>query len=127
MRPKHRCEMCELKGYSPELCKIHLQRGAARSSPSTDCNACRLLSAREMGKSVVVGASVGVAATVIGLAAVPAATIKALCGHVVACKIGASAGGGVTGAGINTFRKSRRQRMLHKKRTRRRLYLPTIF
>ena len=125
MRSKKQCETCELKGYSPELCKVHYQRSHERDEIPQTCP--HRISVKEVGKSAMLGAGVGVAATVIGLAAVPAATIKTLCGHVVACKLGASAGGGVTGAGINAYRKTKKQRGGAKDKSKRRVHLPVIF
>ena len=119
---KRHCETCELKGYSPELCRSHYQR----SNGSVDLPDChRRQKARELGKSAMVGAGVGAVATVAGLAAIPVATLKILCGHVLACKVGVGACGAVTGAGINTYRKNKAQAAGQKKQ-KRRFYYPIL-
>ncbi|MBF0120641.1 MAG: hypothetical protein HQK79_17575 [Desulfobacterales bacterium] len=97
------CDTCEFRGYSPELCKLHLRK--ISKNGSKDCPNHAPL--KEISKKVAVGAGVGVMTMFVGMAAVPAAVLKALFGHVMTTKMTAEAGGGVVGAVINVFRKNK--------------------
>lgn len=104
-KKKNPCETCEIRGYSPDLCRVHYKKAAKDGIPED----CPQNIAIEVGKSAAVGAGVGVAATVVGLAAVPASVLKAIFAHVMAAKISAGTGGGLTGAGVNVFRKTKKE------------------
>ncbi|MEE9503545.1 MAG: hypothetical protein V3V90_00305, partial [Thermodesulfobacteriota bacterium] len=72
---------------------------------------------QELGRKLAVGAGVGVACTVAGMAAMPVFGMHALLGHLVAAKIAGV--GGVTGAGANIVLKSEKNppvKKSHKKR-----------
>jgi len=119
---KNPCETCEIRGYSPELCKVHYKKAATDNIPEN----CPHNISVEVGKSAMVGAGVGIAATVFGLAAVPASVLKALFGHVMAVKVSAGAGGGVTGAGVSAFRKAKEETERQKQKKKKKLRLPII-
>ena len=119
---KNPCETCEIRGYSPELCKVHYKKAATDNIPEN----CPHNFSVEVGKSAAVGAGVGVAATVLGLAAVPASVLKAIFGHVMAIKMSAGAGGGVTGAGVNAFRKAKEEKERQKQKKKKKTRLPLI-
>jgi len=121
-KKKNPCETCEIRGYSPELCKVHYKKIAAGDIPED----CPHNISVEVGKSAAVGAGVGVAATVFGLAAVPASVLKVLFGHVMAVKVSAGAGGGATGAGVNAFRKVKEEKDREKQKKKKKARLPLI-
>ncbi|MBF0119417.1 MAG: hypothetical protein HQK79_11320 [Desulfobacterales bacterium] len=104
MKQKSQCEACEIRGYSPEICKIHLNKAAKKGH-----DVCPHQNPiKKIAKNAAIGAGVGAMAMFLGLAAVPAAAIKAVFGHVMAVKVSAGAGGGVAGAGYNIFRKTKK-------------------
>jgi hypothetical protein len=119
---KNPCETCEIRGYSPELCKVHYKKAAVGNIPEN----CPHNLSVEVGKSAAVGAGVGVAATVFGLAAVPASVLKALFGHVMAVKMSAGAGGGVAGAGVSAMRKAKEEKERQKQKKKKKARLPLI-
>jgi len=104
-KKKKPCETCEIKGYSSYLCRVHYKKAAKDDIPDD----CPHNVAIEVGKTAAVGAGVGVAATVVGLAAVPVSVLKVFFAHVMAAKISAGIGGGLTGAGINVFSKTKKE------------------
>ncbi|MBF0228362.1 MAG: hypothetical protein HQK63_02020 [Desulfamplus sp.] len=116
MNVKSKCDACELKGYSPELCKFHI-RNMAKSHHDNlldhnrqnkmDCSHYRESSILKYGKTAAVGAGVGLVAVCGSMAVIPSVALKALFGHVAAVKVSGCAGGGVAGAGINIFRKTK--------------------
>lgn len=95
---KSKCETCEYKGYSPEVCKLHSSKGGATNEDQ--CGFDHPL--KRVGKTLAFGAGAGVAAAFAGIAVAPVIGLKALLGHAVAAKITA---GGVAGAGVNIARK----------------------
>jgi len=96
---KTKCEECEYRGYSPEVCKFHsIQDGSCEEMEDSENHPLKTIS-----KAVAVGAGAGLAATVAGIAVGPIIGLKAALGHAVAAKI--TAGGGVAGAGVNVARK----------------------
>lgn len=98
MKKRPKCETCELKGYSPDFCRVHAKKIA--SGQSEDCFLPVPL--KNVGKAATIGAGVGVMVTTIGIAAVPILWVKAAIGHHMAATIGA---GGGAGAGIGLARK----------------------
>lgn len=94
---KPECDSCIIQGYSPELCKMHLkhmERPTTGKTPAIDPE-----TAKHVGYTAAIGACIGVAGTIAGMAVVPALGMKALLGHLAAVK--AAAAGGAFGAGAN--------------------------
>jgi len=58
----------------------------------------------------------------VGIGVAPAVGIKAAIGHVAAAKL--TAGGGVVGAGVNVFRKTRKARFGGEQGKKKRILLP---
>ncbi|MEE8380768.1 MAG: hypothetical protein V3R78_02670 [Thermodesulfobacteriota bacterium] len=113
-KTKSECDTCAVVGYSPDLCKMHLRHLAKekKGSPRTEGEP-----QQDLGRKVAIGAGVGVACTVAGMAAMPVFGMHALLGHLVAAKIAGV--GGVTGAGANIVLKSEKNppvKKSHKKR-----------
>jgi hypothetical protein len=121
MKKLTHCETCEYRGYSHEFCKAHFSKIAKMAHKNCPHN-----SLSEVSKTVVVGASVGIIATTVGLAAVPVAALKALFGHVMAVKICATGGGSVAGAGIGVFRKVNKKHLDAKDNASRRTHMPIV-
>ena len=98
----HKCDTCEYKGYSPELCRLHYHRLA-----QADREGCKHHSSlyQKVGKTTVVGAGAGLAAGTLGIALAPVVGLKALIGHFMAAKLafGGGAAGAGTGAGIGVL------------------------
>lgn len=115
------CETCEFRGYSHEFCKAHFSTIAKTAHED-----CPHKSFSDVGKSVAIGAGVGIIATTVGLAAIPAAALKTLFGHVMAVKICATGGGTVAGAGISVFRKTHTKQMNSKENVNRRTRTPIV-
>lgn len=112
-----RCETCEFKGYSPEVCRLHLSKGSgAQEDKDMPCRPINWI-----GKTAAVGACAGVAATFAGLFAAPVVGLKALIGHSVAAKMTA---GGAAGAGVNLARKWKRSPTSPQKPAKRGSILP---
>ncbi|MBF0202801.1 MAG: hypothetical protein HQK67_00500 [Desulfamplus sp.] len=122
---KSKCDLCELKGYSPELCKVHMRKMVS-GKYDEDCPHYTH-SFVKLGKTAAVGAGVGLAAACGSMCVIPAVALKALFGHVAVVKITAGAGGSVAGAGINVFRETKKDpgKELRKNHKRRRhFYFP---
>jgi len=91
------CKDCEFKGYSPQVCAVHIRHCRKRQgqerkpvSPSV-----------KIGAKTLAGAGIGVAAVVLGSAAVSLVGGAALL-HAVLFKLGA--GAGLAGGGIGLFK-----------------------
>ncbi len=97
---KAKCEACEYRGYSPEVCRFQSSLDGSCEGPDGN-NALKTIS-----KAIVVGAGAGVAVTIAGMAVGPIMGFKAVLGHAVAAKI--TAGSGVAAAGVNVARKLRK-------------------
>jgi len=121
MKKTAQCETCEFRGYSHEFCKAHFSKIAKMGHQDCPHN-----SLSEVGKTVAMGAGVGIIATTVGLAAVPAAALKALFGHVMAVKMCATGGGTVAGAGYNVFRKTHTKQLNTKENMKRRTHMPIV-
>ncbi|MBV5267638.1 MAG: hypothetical protein JZU67_03835 [Burkholderiaceae bacterium] len=121
MKKTTHCDTCEFRGYSHAFCKAHFSKIAKIAHKD-----CPHHSFTEVGKTVVFGAGVGIIATTVGLAAVPAAALKALFGHVVAVKIYATGGGSVAGAGIGFFRKVHKKQSDAIDNVNRRTHMPIV-
>ena len=112
------CETCHLSGYSYEFCKLHKKMIAEvdlKNRYPRDFY-------KRMGKRAAFGAGVGVAATTLGLAAVPAVGLKMVIGHALAAKI--TAGAGAAGAGINVTRGTRKGHPRAKLTRKRHMLMP---
>lgn len=98
------CDTCQVRGYSPDFCKLHQKK-----TPGADIENCYPRHFyRRVGKKAAIGAGVGVVAATVGLAVAPAVGLKVAIGHALAVKM--TAGTGVAGAGINMARNTRRGR-----------------
>ncbi|MBF0100846.1 MAG: hypothetical protein HQK77_08065 [Desulfobacterales bacterium] len=114
----HPCDLCTVRGYSPELCRIHTKSFSdCKKEKEKSEQSLSAASLKEVGKSAIVGAGVGTMAAVCGLALVPAAALKALFGHVMTVKVTATAGVGMTGAGFNVIRHNQKKQPKSKKQT----------
>ena len=96
-KPKSECDTCAIKGYSPDLCRMHLRhmaKGEKRCASQPES-----IPWRRWGRNAALGAGAGVVGTVAGMAVLPTFGMKALLGHLVSAKIAGV--GGVAGAGAN--------------------------
>lgn len=107
MSIKSKCDSCELKGYSPELCKAHM-RNMVKGKKDADCPHYTN-SFIKYGATAVVGAGIGLVAACGSVAVIPSVALKALFGHVAVAKVSAGASGTVAGAGINLFRQTKKE------------------
>jgi len=98
---KTECDTCIIKGYSPDLCKMHLKHMAHQSHQSSHKKSSITPEmAKKLGGSAAVGIGIGLLSSVAGIALIPALGIKALiAGELAAFKVAAA--GGVVGAGAN--------------------------
>ena len=124
---KPKCETCEYRGYSPEICKFHSAKGnICDDDPEQD------ESLKRIGKTVVLGAGAGVVAGVAGVAVAPIVGLKAAMAHAVGHAVGAkvtvgtAVGGGVAGAGVEAA-KTRKKGKSGTKQTRRRTILTPLY
>jgi len=115
---KVKCETCEYKGYSAEICRFHSIRG----NSCDELDPGRDHSLKRIGKAVVLGAGAGLAATFTGIAVAPIIGLKAALGHAIAAKI--TVGGGVAGAGVNVARKLKKGESKTRPAKRRQMLLP---
>jgi hypothetical protein len=115
---KIKCETCQLRGYSPDFCKVHQKK--ISDVDVENCHPQPL--SRRVGKTVALGAGVGVVVATVGIAAVPAVGLKAAIGHALAVKL--TAGGGAAGAGINVARSARKNHPGPQRDKKNRVLLP---
>ncbi len=92
---KAKCEACEFKGYSPELCKVHHKK-LVNEKPAPGCPAKPGTLGR-VGKSAAVGAGMGIASAIGGMAFLPAGMLKSVLGPYILFKMGV----GTCGAGAS--------------------------
>jgi hypothetical protein len=96
---KAKCEACEFRGYSTEVCRLHSTHdGSCKEPDDTSKHPLKTIT-----KAVAVGAGAGVAVTIAGIAVGPIIGLNAVLGHAIAAKI--IAGSGVVGAGASVARK----------------------
>ncbi|MBF0451851.1 MAG: hypothetical protein HQK75_14195 [Candidatus Magnetomorum sp.] len=100
-----KCDLCEYKGYSQELCRFHMKK----ITGSRD-DVCGHYTIKRVSKNAAIGAGVGAVAVFAGLAAAPIMGIKAAFGHLIAAKVSA---GGVVGAGVNVARTNKKKQSDH--------------
>ena len=113
------CEACHLRGYNPEYCRWH-----KKTISVIDPGGCISRNFyRKLGKTVAIGAGIGVVSATAGVAAAPVVGFKALVGHALAAKMTAG-GGGAAIAGVNLFRTSTRRRSIDRRVKRKRVLLP---
>ena len=122
---KVKCETCRFRGYSLDFCKLHLKNISDITDENCHTHSHELY--KKMGKTVAVGADVGVLATTVGIAAVPAIGLKtiighSMIGHTLAAKL--TAGGGAAGAGVNVARNSKKSRYKGYEKRKRSVLLP---
>lgn len=116
---KVKCESCEYKGYSAEICRYHSLRGGSCSEEDFTSRPAFM----RIGKVVALGAGAGLAATFTGMVVAPIIGLKAALGHAIAAKI--TVGGGVAGAGVNVARKMKKTESGTKPARKRPILLPT--
>lgn len=109
---KLKCDACEYRGYSAELCKLHFSQDGSCEVPDGGWNHPLV----KIGKAVVVGAGAGVAMTIAGIAVGPLIGFNALLGPASIAKI--SAGAGVAGAGVNVAQKMKKGKAKPKNKKR---------
>nr|WCC90932.1 magnetosome protein Mad7 [Desulfobacteraceae bacterium] len=115
-----KCDNCEYKGYSLEICKLHMKK--MQCDPELETKNYKI---KTMSKSAAYGAGIGVLTVIAGIAAAPVIGLKALIGHVAVTK--ASASGGVVGAGINVARNtSQKDKLQMQKLKRKTMAVPII-
>jgi hypothetical protein len=117
-RRKITCETCQLRGYSPDFCKLHQKK--ISEVDAENCHPQDFY--KRLGKKAALGAGVGVVAATAGIVAAPAVGLKAVIGHALAAKI--TAGGGAAGAGINVARGARKNHPGTKRAKKRDVLLP---
>ena len=118
-RNKPTCETCELRGYSSDFCKFHQKK--ITDVDIENCHPQNIY--KRVGKTVALGAGVGVMAAAVGLAAAPAVGLKAAIGHALVAKLTVG-GGAAAGAGINVVRSARKGYPGAKRAKKRNLLLP---
>jgi hypothetical protein len=91
------CLDCEYRGYSPEFCRVHVKSCVRRNGRQRKPTPVFL----KVGAKALTGAGVGVAAVVIGSAAVSLVGGAALL-HAVLLKLGA--GAGLAGGGVGLYK-----------------------
>nr|ASQ41184.1 magnetosome protein Mad7 [Candidatus Magnetananas rongchenensis] len=103
------CQMCELRGYSKEFCKLHIRNLSKQNAKQQECKRMDQIECKykNIGKKAAYGAGIGAVTIAAGTAVAPVLGIKALIGHLFVAK--ATAGGGVVGAGINVARKDKKK------------------
>lgn len=110
------CERCELKGYFPDVCKVHSEMIAENNHETFFPN----VPLKMLGRTAAIGAGFGVAAT-FAVLTLPAVALKATLGLLMAAKI--SAGGGVIGAGINVAKKVKKNKLKNKPKRKKRILI----
>jgi hypothetical protein len=95
-----KCNTCEYKGYSQELCKFHLKKMSVE--PAQTCDHYKV---KRITKNAVIGAGIGVMTVAAGIAAAPMIGLKTAIGHLFAVKASAGAGAVGAGAGIGISQK----------------------
>ena len=127
---KVKCETCAFRGYSLDFCKLHQKK--ITEVTDENCHSQSRDLYKKMGKTAAVGAGVGVLATTVGIAAVPAIGLKTVIGHsalvhsgighALAAKL--TAGGGAAGAGVNVARRSKKSHSRGNPKRKRSVLLP---
>jgi len=112
---KKTCDNCEYKGYSQEVCRLHIKKMHCQTDHPTAFET----SATRLTKSAACGAGIGAMTALAGVVAAPVIGLKALVAHIAIAKAGAS--GGVVGAGFNIARKKtvkgKKEKQYSQKRT----------
>ena len=109
---KIKCDACEYRGYSAELCKLHSTQDGSCDVPEEGWNHPLV----KIGKAVVYGAGAGVAMTLAGIAVGPIIGFNALLGPAGIAKL--SAGAGMAGAGVNVAQKWKKSKSKAKNKKR---------
>ena len=123
MKTKTKCDLCEIKGYSLDLCKAHVRKMVANKN-DLGCQSYTPAIIKHT-QTAALGAGIGLVAVYGGLAAIPTIGLKGLFGHLTAAKLSAEAGGGAVGAGLNVFRRTKKIKANQKEiRKRRHLCFP---
>jgi len=109
-----KCTTCEYKGYSQELCRLHIKKMSCDSD-----RACEHYKVKRVTKNAAIGAGLGAVTVAAGIAAAPIIGLKTAIGHLFAVK--ASAGGGAfgAGAGIGITKKNKNKNTVPSKPKRR--------
>ena len=114
------CETCQFRGYSLDFCKLHQKKIAEVTDEN--CQPYYREMCKKVGKTAALGAGVGVLATTVGIAVVPAIGLKAIIGHTLVAKL--TAGGGAAGAGVNVARQSKKIDSKSNPKRKRKVLLP---
>ena len=114
-----KCDHCEYKGYSQEICKLHMKK--MHCNPELEHSNRSIVT---MSKSAVYGAGVGAFTVFAGFAAAPVIGLKTLFAHIAVSKASASAG--VVGAGINVVRKKNNTNNIQKQTKRKTMAIAII-
>ena len=116
---KSKCEKCYLRGYNTEYCKWH--RKTISEVETETCYPGEFY--KKLGKTVAIGAGIGIVSATAGVAVAPALGLKALIGHALVAKMTAG-GGGAALAGGNVFRKSGKRTQMDKQMKKKKVLLP---
>ena len=119
------CETCQFRGYSLDFCKLHQKK--ITEVTDENCRTYYREMCKKVGKTAALGAGVGVLATTVGIAAVPAIGLKtiighSIIGHTLVAKL--TAGGGAAGAGVNVARQSKKIDSKSNPKRKRKVLLP---
>ncbi|WP_173080299.1 hypothetical protein [Fundidesulfovibrio magnetotacticus] len=109
MSSKADCLNCAIRGYSPEVCALHLRMakgGEDMDATTKTCGSCAQGNSRNhLGKTLAAGACVGMVASVAGLGAAVAVGVKGVIETVLAAKL--VAGMGIAGAATSAAIKNK--------------------
>jgi len=103
-----KCETCEYRGYSSDICKLHLRHEMRKGEEGCQNHSSHHGSIKKMGFIVALGAGVGLAATGLGVIVAPVAGLTAAIGQGLAVKL--AAGGGAASAAAYMVREKKKNR-----------------
>ncbi|MBF0106094.1 MAG: hypothetical protein HQM16_12295 [Deltaproteobacteria bacterium] len=87
------CTFCEYRGYSPEVCRLHMRHCAVLTRGAKEQPEHR---SKKPGMRVLVGVGAGVLAATVGIGAASLVSAHALA-YALAAKVSAGLGGGIFG------------------------------
>lgn len=125
MKSSNPCRACPIRGYSPEVCNLHhkyLSKQAKKSCPHW-----LGLSGKSgmVGKSLALGACVGLATSVAGLAAAGAVGLKAALEMAIMAKV--VTGAGMAGAVTNAVVSGGDEKDCKKNGSKRKHFVPPLY
>ena len=120
---KSECDTCPIKGYSTEICKLHMKHMSnspkkSSDDPSSETPECTW---KVLGKKAAVGAGIGVVGSFAGLGILPALGLKAVLGHSL---VSMSSACGALGAGTNVAMHQRKKCLPEVKKKKKNVLLP---